>query len=288
MISGKEVAEAIFLDLESFFYESAKFKVAREYNPKAKKHASFIGSGAKSRIQLSVDFCNFEAKSMSEIFFITIIICHECAHYLHKHNNHKDDENLDFTAIENWADYFGGRIFGIIITFGKKTQALMTKIHSEWDKTIVIESIGLALKDIYLDIYLINTDERYSKPIERVFIFNSGFLSFFYRLYNELDPDFILWLLISIMKKLPLSESEMMHHENINLEKHTDIAKRSSDIHKKIQSYDISITLGVKAEYARMLITNYNLSSIEVERNKDKLTEQANRIFLKLDSKNIT
>jgi hypothetical protein len=278
MITGKDVAEAIFSDLESCFYYSSKFRVDREYSESAKHHASFVGSGETSRIRMSRDFRDFEVNTMVDIFYVAIILCHECAHYLNKHNDHTDTENLDFTAIETWADYFGGRVFGVLITYGKKIKSIMTELQCEWGQKIVIENIGLAVKDIYHNIYLPNTDNRYNKPIIRVLVFNAGFISFFYHVFNELKPRFTLCVVLTIIKKAFLSEE--MGSENPDWEQHSNIAGRVGDIHKSIQGYQIAITPGIKDKFVPILVTNYQLSSDEIEINKNKLIGQMERIVV--------
>lgn len=281
MVTGKVIAEAVFSDLESCFYYSSKFRVAREYSNTARQPASFVGSGARSKIRMSSDFRDFKVNSLADIFFVAIILCHECAHYLNRHNDHKDSESLDFTAIETWADYFGGRVFGVIITFGKNIQKIMSKLQPGWDQKVVVEAIELAVKKIYDSVYLPNTDKRYIKPIDRVFVFNAGFTSFFYRIYNELKPDFTLWVLLTIMRSSSLSAQ--MGSANPDWDKHSEIAKRVGDVHKNIQQYKIAITPGIKEKYVPLLVTNYQLSSEEIEKNKSRLIDQAERFGLKID-----
>lgn len=254
MVTGKVVAEAVFSDLESCFYYSSKIRVPREYSDTARQHASFVGSGARSRIRMSSDFRDFEVSSLADVFFVSIILCHECAHYLNRHNDHKDSESLDFTAIETWADYFGGRVFGVIITFGTNIQKIMNKLQPGWDQKVVVEAIGLAMKDIYDSVYLPNTDNRYNEPIDRVLVFNAGFTSLFYRIYNELKTEFTLWVLLTIMRSSSLSAQ--MGSANPDWDRHSEIAKRIGDVHKKIQQYKIAITSGIKEKYVPLLVTN--------------------------------
>lgn len=279
MITGKDVAEAVFSDLESCFYPSAKFRVNYEYSDAARQHASFIGSGKNSKIRMSGEFRDFTVNNISDVFFIAIIVCHECAHYLNKHNDYKDTESMDFTAIEAWADYFGGRIFGVIITFGKKTQSIIKKFQSKLTQEALFDLIGLAIKDIYEKIYNGNTDKRYCSPEDRFFVFNAGFMSFFYQIHNELKPDFILRLFPRILRNFFLLKKTSAIE--INQAEHDEITKKISEIHKNIQQNRVSIMLGVKDKYLSLLSTNYILSDTYREKKKTKLTEQAERLGVK-------
>ncbi|WP_290499445.1 hypothetical protein [Alcanivorax sp.] len=281
MITGKNVADAVFLDLESFFFYASKFKVAREYTDQARENASYVGSGNNARIKMSGELRNYDANSLARVFLVAIVVCHECAHYLNRHNDFVDNDEMDFMAIENWADYFGARIFGVIITFGKNTQKIMKKIDPQLDQEMVLKEIGGALGDIYRHIYLQNTDPRYSPAIDRVRLFNAGFTSFFYRLFGELKPGFTVDVLLKIGRAASLSDE--LGTKDVAWDKQSAAAKKMGQIHQKIQGKQPAITLGLKPRYIPLLVTNYHLSGDEIKANKQILMNQVERIGIKVD-----
>lgn len=280
-LNGKSVAEAVFKDIESFFFHSAKFAIRKEFNPSGLHHASLKGKGDSARINLSKDFCEFEIDTVENLFFVMMTVCHESAHYLNKHNDHEDSNKTDFTAIETWADFFGARIFITVITFGKRSQSLMKMFMPELNQDAVLRAIGRAMKKMYQSIYLPTTDQRYPAAIERVLIFNAGVTSFFYRIYDSLQPKWTIYMLKTMLNESELTDIAAQH--NADWSRHSQIANASSSIHKSIQGVDISITKGMKPQYISLLVTNYNLSEHEKRQRGKRLEEQVKIIGLDLE-----
>lgn len=279
-LTGKEIAEIAFKDFENFFYYSSGFSIKKEFNSQGLHHASLIGAGENTRIKFSEDFCNFEAKTLTDLYFVLIILCHEIAHYTNKHNNYTDKDKIDFTGIETWADYFGARIFMCIITFGKKTKGAMSAFDKNWDQDVVLKAMGSALSDIY-KLFINTSDARYPVPIERILTFNAGATSFFYRVYNELKPAWTIHVLTILLNESGLKDIAANHAPD--WDKQAAISNRNSEIHKSIQSNNIAITKGLKPEFLSLLVTNYNLSEQEISRNKEKLQDEAKSIGLDLE-----
>ena len=269
---AKDVVNALIKDFESFYYNSAKFKIRKEFDSSSRLLASCVGVAERKRIRFSKDFCDFEVKTTDDLFFVAIIVCHEIAHYLNSHSEHKDQESIDFTAFEIWADYFGARIFISSITFGSKMQMLIKRFNSVIDQDKIISSIGRAILDMYESIYLPTTDKKYPSAIERVLIFNAGSTSFFYRLYGELTPQFSTKFILTILKESGLTNKASEYHRSPDEE--LKIQKKIIDMHKTLQGNDASITKGLKPEYYPFLTTNYIQSPQETKDNREKLYKQ--------------
>jgi hypothetical protein len=279
--NGKFVADAILKDIESFFLSSAKFSIRREFNSLGRLPVSFKGRGDQARITLSKDFCEHKINNIDELFVEMIILCHEVAHYLNKHNEHKNINKIDVTAIEAWADYFGARIFLTAITYGKKCRALIQRFMITIEYDAVLCAIGRALSKMYQSIYLPNTDRRYLPAIERVGVFNAGVISFFYRLHGNLKPAWTIYVLRKLLNEANLVQIYAAH--NTNWDNQEEITRISSEIHQAIQGIDIAITKGLKPCYVRFLVTNYIVSPYEKYQKGNQLNNQTKKISLMMD-----
>ena len=50
---------------------------------------------------------------------ILIVLGHEAAHYLNRHNEHEDQSPVETRALEMWADFFGMKLALVAMTFGE-------------------------------------------------------------------------------------------------------------------------------------------------------------------------
>jgi hypothetical protein len=271
MITGKKIAEKVFSDVEGFFLHKAKFVIKKEYDSPGLLYVSLKGAGLKSRIRLSSEFCSFEANTLDDLFFIIIIISHEIAHYLHKHNDHKDVEHIDVTAIETWADIYGAKIFMSVITFGKGCQALMHKVCDKIDQEVVLQAMGRAIGRVHGSIYLPNVDKRYPPAIERVRTLFAGITAFFDRINVSFSPRYRVSILITLSRSSGLSD-EINEHD-VDWDQVKRIADRSSEIHIMLQRNESAITPNLKLFYVPILVTNYKLTAKENNERREKLNE---------------
>ena len=280
-IKGKDAADSILKDVESFFYLSSKFSIKKEFFASSKTHALVRGTGGNTRIVLSRDLCDSDIKSLDDFFYTLIIVAHEIAHYLHKHTHHSDDPaGLDFHAIETWADFFGARLFIVVITHGRNTNRLINTLSKDVTRDDILKAIGRSISDIYKYIYCNTTSSKYPEPTQRVLSFTSGVTSYFYRAYDKLMPNFIAHVLFTILREANLVDILAQNSKiNDNL---PVIAKKSSDIHKSIQGGENAITKGMKLEFLHLLATNYNISEAEVTRDRRILISQAKKAGLNI------
>jgi hypothetical protein len=269
---GKDVANELIKDVEGFYFHSAKFKIKKQFGSSSRHPAAVVGKGDDKRIRLSIDFCDFPVTNLKDLFFVSIIICHEIAHYLNDHTSHLDKSNADFTALEVWADFFGARLFITSITFGSRMQKLIKKFTPIIEEDKILSAIGLAIKDMYEFIYLPTTDKRYPLALERVLIFNAGSTSFFYRLYNSLTPEFSIKVILTILKEAGLTDIVGKYESSkVN---NLQLKNNISDMHKALQGNDDSITKGLKPCYYIFLTTNYFQTPSETKYNHLKLSDQ--------------
>jgi hypothetical protein len=280
MITGKMVARSVFKDTEEFFLKESGFRINTEFNSPGLQHISIKGVGTKARIRLSSDFSGIEINSLDDLFYLAIMLCHEISHYLNKHNDHVDESEADIKALESWADLFGAKIFMSVITYGKNTHHLITSF-GKIEQDVVLKSIGRSIGNIFSEVYMPNTDERYPHPTERVGLFHAGVVSFFYRLHGELKPRFILYVLHTLMKNSGMSNFFESH--NTDWSEVNKIIERSTEIHVSLQKHEIAITVGLKPQYIPILVTNYRMHAEEINENKERLRKELKKIDFEMN-----
>ena len=268
-MNGREIAESAFLDVESFFYHSAKFKVKREYGQNnMKSPAMCSGSGEKMRIRLSQDFCAFEVSSVSDYMFMLIILSHELAHYLNNHNHYNDKEKLDSIAIEARADHFGAQIFMTLITFGKNTQRDLKTYQEDMTQKALFEAIAVAFNDAYEKLFKPSESISYPDPEHRVMLLIVGCLSFFNRYFRPLPESFAVAFVTSAIKVASFIR-------NTDGEKQLSASKviqeRIHEIHHEIESQARFRLDGVKYFYGYFLSANFDQTNEDRKAYKAKL-----------------
>jgi hypothetical protein len=268
-LSGMQIAELAFSDIESFFYHSAKFRVRREYGQNnMKSHAMCSGSGEKMRIRLSQDFCEFQATSISDYMFMLIVLCHELAHYLNNHNSHADKEKLDSIAIEARADHFGAQIFMTILTFGNKTQKSIKDYQSDMTQKALFGAIAVAINDAYEKLFKPSASSMYPDPEHRTMLLIVGCLSFFNRYFRPLPEGFSMSFLITVIRVAKFVQNTDGEKQLSNGEV---IQNRIHDVHREIESKARFRLEGVKFVYGYFLSSNFDQTVEERKAYKDKL-----------------
>lgn len=270
-MNGKNVVIDLAKDLERFFFHN-KLNIKMEFDSNSRHNASYVGTDQNERLRFSKDFCDFQISTLRDFFFIAIISAHEFAHYLHHHNNVEDEDDIDSMSLETWADFYGARLFFTLITFGKRTNKSMSKIQSPLDQNIILHNIGLALSDVHEYIYKVNNSKKYQSPIQRVSIFCSGVISFFYRLYGTVKVEWSSYVNITILRAAGLSQS--FGDENVDWPFQEELISLTLSKHREIQGRKFAITMGLKPFWYQLISTSYALSDLEVEKHKLDLIEQ--------------
>lgn len=268
-LSGRQIAESAFSDIESFFYHNAKFSVQREFGQSnMRSHAMCSGSGKNMRIRLSQDFCAFQATSISDYMFMLIILCHELAHYLNNHNSYADNEKLDSIAVEARADHFGAQIFMTLLTFGRNTQKSIKGYQMEMSKKALIEAIALAINDVYEKLFKPAKSSKYPDPEHRAMLLIVGCLSFFNRYFRPLPESFAMSFVITVIRvtsfaKVTDGEKQLSDGEVIQ--------NKIQEIHKDIESKARFRLDGVKPLYGYFLSTDFDKTVEDREAYREKL-----------------
>lgn len=254
-LSGRQIAESAFLDIENFFYHSAKFRVKREYDQNnMKSHAMCSGSGENMRIRLSQDFCAFQSTSVCDYMFMLIILCHELAHYLNNHNSYTDNDKLDSIALEARADHFGAQIFMTLLTFGKNTQKNVTDNLTDLTQKALFGSIALAINDVYEKLFKSAGSSKYPDPEHRVMLLIVGCLSFFNRYFRPLPEKFAVSFLTTVMRAT--SFAQYMDGEK-QIADGEVIQNRIHKIHNEIEVKSRFRLDGVKFSYGYFLSADF-------------------------------
>ena len=257
-VTGRKLIKAAVSDLKGFFQSTSvpKFKV--EYGSRnMREHACFSGQGKKAKLCFSNDFCSFNIQSVDDYNFVLMIISHELAHYLHKHNEHRDTDKLDTRSIEAWADFFCAKILMTLVTFGSKCKEILDELGASAHSGKMLKSLGQALYRLGESIYNIQ-DDRYSNRVTRIGYCAAGITSFIDSYHMDFNYQRSMDVLTHLytqgeIRYWLVSEKEAFHLDH-------KIVDRVNDIHNKIQGYHLQITKGLKPEFSRFIGTAYQVN----------------------------
>ncbi|MEZ8316764.1 MULTISPECIES: hypothetical protein [Vibrio] len=267
MVKGKEIVEAAFADVESFFVPSGNFTVNRELNVDDISYASIKGSGVNARIRVSRGICEYEITKIEDYLFVLIILCHELAHYLNFHNEHKDQEELDSVALESRADHFGSQILLVLMTFKTNTSKLIRTIEPKLDQNLAIRSIGKALGDIYQEIYRNCNSELYPQPNLRVGLTVAGCLSFFHRYLGELPKEFTLSFILNVVRAGNLTHIL----QSMDDSQQEQVVDRLVSTHSRLQQEQPFMNQGFKPHFGLLLTSQFDLSPSQMKMHRESL-----------------
>lgn len=275
-IIGKEVANCAFLDIERAFQPSAGFRVRREWSVAMHSRVAFTGAGQASRIRVSQQVCDFQIQSLSDYFNVLLMVCHELAHYLNRHNDHQDASDQDSKALETWADFYGMRLFMYLTTFRTRTRQALMDQFGEPKQDVYLKAIGRSLSEVYQEIYLGSPSDRYPAPHERVLIVAAGVLSFFRRLYGELKPTWSMYVLLTILREDNLLSRVGGHASDTS--EHERIAALAMEIQTSLQGDERQITPGLKRLWEPLIGTGFGLTAEQVAANRAAISAETKKI----------
>ncbi len=272
--TGYKIAEAAFSDIESFFLSTVNFKVNRELNVKSMRGLAAIrGSGEKARVMLSYDFCIYELSTWEDYIYVLTVICHELAHYLNFHNEHKDETELDSVALESRADNFGAQILMVLITFGYETIKLMKYVSTEINQTLIFKSIGKSLRLIYDDIYIKCNSELYPEPKLRLGISIAGYLSFFHRYFGSLPEGFTVGFLLTV-----ISEGNLFKLlDGFDESQQEDAIAKITSTHAQLQERFPLMISGFKQKFGYFLTSQFDMSEAHRTKHRMMLEKHVNK-----------
>ena len=174
-LTGREIIEAFKNDVEDFFDAAHLFELRFEtsgFSP------TCIGSGSAARIRVPVEMLEKSVDSLAELVLFLLVLGHETAHYLHRHNEHDDESSLEHRALERWADFYGTKVAMIVMTIGQKTLEKMVNFPETKNSGCRLDALACALV-VLSNSYFRVVSEKYPTASERVDTCVSGMLSFF-------------------------------------------------------------------------------------------------------------
>lgn len=172
-LTGKDVVEAFKSDVSSFFKTSPPFDLRVECFGNSPTCA---GSGSNTRIQLPDLFFDKPVVTTGDLAFLLLVLGHETAHYLHRHNEHRDTSTDETKALEIWADFFGTKVAMVVMTYGLETRKYFGKLM-EVDSNARIDALAHGLATLATSYFNIKSD-KYPPSYKRVGICICGMLSF--------------------------------------------------------------------------------------------------------------
>jgi len=254
MFTGKDIVLAAKKDLESFFEDEVNFSLNLELDSDSPHHASVVGTGRNLRVRLSKYFCSANISEINDLHYFLFIISHEIAHYLHTHNEHKDESSFESKSLEAFADFFGSKIMMTILTYGNDFKEFYKKLGFKFHSGEVIDSIGFAFSDLAENIFNTNSD-IYSNRITRVGHCSAGIISFLDNQFSNTDIKRSMNVLTRIYSSGELPT--IIKGEGNHFFMDPDLIRVSDKIHKDIQGIDIGITKGLKPEFKIFIGTVY-------------------------------
>lgn len=255
MVIGQDLVLAAKKDLESFFTPAANFELKVELNSTSRHHASVVGVGDDLRIRFSNDFCNAVVDDIDALHYFALIISHEVAHYMHSHNEHKDESENDSKSIEAFADFFGTRVMMTLITYGREFIKLYEVIGFKFHGGKVLDSVGAAIAELS-DTLFKSDSKNYPNCISRVVFCASGVTSFLDKQFGNMDVQRSMDVLTRIYSAGSLPQLFKYQSDDFDMDR--DFISRSDEVHKSIQGINICITRGVKPEYLKFIGTSYH------------------------------
>lgn len=254
MFTGKDIALAAKKDLESFFKDEADFSLNLELDSNYLSHASTVGVGKELRIRLSKSFCSAHISGINDLHYFLFIVSHEIAHYLHAHNEHKDESDFDSKSLEAFADFFGSKIMMTILTYGQCFIKFYEDLGFKFHFGEVLDSISFAFSDLAENLFNTSSD-LYSNRISRVGHCSAGIMSFLDKKFLDTNIERSMQVLTRIYSAGNLTT--MLKNEKERFIMDPSLILRSDKIHKDIQGIDLEITKGLKPTFEIFIGTKY-------------------------------
>lgn len=266
---AKNVILDIARDFESFFITD--YKVKLDFG----KHngLSIKGTGIKTRIKIPNEFANMEINSDEDLVYVVLLMGHELAHHINKHNSYITNTNEEHRAIEMWADYFGISISLTILLYDTNFRKYIKGKYLSND-----EYIRLVLRvfdRLYSNVYK-NSDSKYESAEYRLYTIFIGIVSWIAKVeitrnmfsatpkdVQEIYRDYSFHWNLRLIKIMSENINSMTYNVLIYMNKcvELDILKSKMklvhDIHKKISNGRNTITFGLKLQFLEILNTSF-------------------------------
>lgn len=294
-VTGQVVVDEFKAVVESFFNASSHFRLQIEVG-------GFLplcrGVGQRARIVLPDHFSTLPVAKFEDLAFLLLVLGHETAHYLHKHNEHEDRSSLDTRAIEMWADFYGTKLAMVALTISAEFKKLSDALPGGQGTGERIDGLASALATLANSYFNTQSDKYESAPV-RVATCVAGMLSFFEVLFplqagaaegtkgydRESQPDVVVQRAISLQKRI-YSNTDLyrlvLAAGPLNLT--SEQVQVISEIHKGIQAGQAAMFSSMEPIPAEWLRLNYDISEEErqkiVEKKQQTLSEVLQRLGL--------
>lgn len=267
-----DIYKAAISDLESFYDPSYKFKVNFEfYHDNGMHPASIVGRDEKSLLRFTSDACELEIKNHTDFLFGLLVVCHELAHYIHRHNYYTTPNLEAYRLIEAWADMQGMKLLLLLFTSGNETNKLLFEIKFPTDIDRFLEEIGKTFSFTATNLFN-NSSPKYHRRIERIMHCAAGVNSFLDAHHNKksLSRSLIVYSKIYNSGGLTWLISAEFNVENLT----KDDFESLRSIHFEIQNGKSAITPGLKEEYKKYIETSFPPTNFEMVSNKKKILSE--------------
>lgn len=275
-ITGKDLFDAIAHDIKAFFSGRSGFEVKVEYvgmNPKCR------GVGGNCRICLPIEFRDLHISDAAELDFWLLVLGHEMAHYLNRHNDfnaNAEEETFEKRAMEDWADVFGAKVMMTLITYGDRVGQIYTSFPENIDFDGRYAAMSKAFAKLAATFYA-TASARYSPRMVRIGSGVAGIMSFVDRFAGNLN----VLRSVGIMNRIYLSPDlkPLFEAESMEFPESVDAI---ADVHQRIQGLAPAITEGLAPHLERYIGTAYGVGPEERRRYVEAVRQEALRQGLEL------
>jgi hypothetical protein len=285
-ITGDSIVTAFKRDIEALFSSDPVFELRIQiegFLPSCK------GVGKKARLCLPSDFLTQAIENPKDFVFLLLVLGHETAHYLNRHNEHDDKSKIESQGIEMWADFFGTKIAFVTMTFGRELSKLLTFMP----KNVMnrIDVFALALEKLS-DAYFQHSGPKYPETSTRIGTYVAGLMSFLEQYFKwsaadsgdldayakAQDPEVIVQRALSIQMRIYTNQklrSRAMFSEGQGLDK-TNF-EIISEVQRGIQGKQDALFKGMKPLPATWLRLDYSIP----ESNRKKIVVEKHALLTK-------
>lgn len=220
------------------------------------------GVGDKTRIVIPREMAKEVIDTPDKLHFHLLILGHEIAHVVHRHNDEVDQGRDDFHALEMWADFYGAKVMMCLLTFGARVSPKFKEFYPGTRfLEVALESMGRAAERLVTGVYA--NHPRYPFPLLRVGLITNGIQSF---LRRELKGAPGIWP-YSVFKRLFASDAvkELMILHPEHMDPDFEPVERARRWHLAVQGSAIAIAPWLKPRVVHHLHTSFQQTEEERE-----------------------
>nr|GLK22146.1 hypothetical protein GCM10017606_29740 [Microbacterium terregens] len=260
IVTGEDLARAAAADFEHFFLPGGEVPIRVEV--KGVNAAITRGVGEKTRIVIPREMATEVVDSADKLHFHLLILGHEIAHVVHRHNDEVDQAPLDYHALEMWADFYGAKVMMCLLTFGSQVNPKFREFYpGDYFLEDALESMGRAVERLVTGVY--TNHPRYPFPLLRVGLVNNGIMSF---LRRELKGAPGIWP-YSVFKRVFASPAvrELMKLHPEHIDPNFEPIERARRWHLAVQGDQMAIAPWLHPRLVHHLHTSFQQTDAERE-----------------------